>query len=244
MKENNISIEKKNITFDSYAEKYKEIHNKNVRIFGENTDYFLKVKVEILLEKLKTFGLISKKLKVLDIGCGIGRFEEQIHFKGINWDIYGIDISFNSLKVAKKSLSSPNFSFIRFDGDIFPFLDDSFDLVVAICVFHHILPEKRIKAIEEIHRVLKRGGYVFIFEHNPTNPLTRFIVNHCEFDKDSFLLSHREVKELFVSGSIVPILLEYFLFFPHFLRFLRPVEKKFLRKIFFGGQFYYIGRKT
>ena len=49
--------------------------------------------------------------------------------------------------------------------------------------------------MKEINRVLKLGGRLYFFEHNPWNPFTRFLVRTCPFDKNAQLtiqLKHKE----------------------------------------------------
>ena len=88
---------------------------------------------------------------------------------------------------------------MRADGTALPFTKEIFDLVLAICVFHHIPPSERPYVMREIHRILRPGGIVAVFEHNPLNPLTRYVVKQCEFDIDAELLSLRETN--YISGA-------------------------------------------
>ncbi len=39
--------------------------------------------------------------------------------------------------------------------------------------------------------VLKKKGRVYIFEHNPYNPVTRYLVATCEFDRDAVLFKKK-----------------------------------------------------
>jgi hypothetical protein len=52
-------------------------------------------------------------------------------------------------------------------------------------VFHHIEPEFRPKAIRDISELLRERGNIFIFEHNPFNPITNYLVKTCIFDADA-----------------------------------------------------------
>ena len=101
----------------------------------------------------------KKKIRVLDAGCGAGRVREL--FKNHNVDYFGIDISEKLVDIAKQTYHEENFLV----GDItnLPYADNYFDIVVTIATIHHI-PTKmlRDKAIEEIYRVTKPGGWVLI----------------------------------------------------------------------------------
>jgi SAM-dependent methyltransferase len=121
--------------------------------------------------------LVDKGDVVVDLGCGNGRLLKSLHDRKI--DYRGIDISKGLLKQAQE-----NFSYRRFlnddgektivDSDTeycfkkgsfheIPFVNESVDVVVSVAAFHH-LPGKgmRLKALQEIERVLKDGG-VFAF---------------------------------------------------------------------------------
>ncbi len=55
---------------------------------------------------------------------------------------------------------------------------------------------------------------MIIFEHNPYNPITRFMVNTCEFDKDAVLLTRKELIKIFINNGFSLIKGKYCLFFP------------------------------
>jgi hypothetical protein len=86
------------------------------------------------------------------------------------------------------------------------------------------------------------GGRMAIFEHNPLNPLTRWIVSHCAFDTGAVLLWPAEVSRLFRSVNMSGTRLDYIEFFPGFLAVLRPLEP-FLRWFPAGAQYCMIGTK-
>ncbi len=94
---------------------------------------------------------------VLDLGCGNGRF-----FKYLTHTNYtGLDISEKMIEEAKKRF--PNVKFICGNAISLPFPDNFFDKVYSIALLHHIPTEKYRKIVlNEINRVLKPGGFVFI----------------------------------------------------------------------------------
>jgi ubiquinone/menaquinone biosynthesis C-methylase UbiE len=100
--------------------------------------------------------------KVLEIGSGTG----------INFPYYHPDaeiVAFDpNPTMLKKSLpkikqSTATITLLFIEGDHLPFPDNSFDTVVGTLVFCTI-PEPE-KTLSEIHRVLKPGGKVLLFEH-------------------------------------------------------------------------------
>jgi len=98
--------------------------------------------------------LVKENQKVLDIGCGNGRFSE-LFSDSVKY--IGVDISEKMLAIAKERY--PRRKFILFDGLNLPFADESFDLVICIAVFHH-LPSEELRQVflKEIKRVLKKEG--------------------------------------------------------------------------------------
>lgn len=231
-------MKKNRASFDQYAKDYKDIHNRNIQMAGEDSDYFIRIKVDILAGLLSQIFPGARTPRILDMGCGIGRFEEQVAAKGMQWKITGIDPSFDSLQVARQSVSS--FDFVMGDGEATPFRDGAFDVIVMACVLHHVPLDRRAGVGREIARLLKQGGCAVIFEHNPYNPLTRKVVSDCEFDKDAVLISRRATSRWLADSGLCPTMQGYFVFFPRMFSWLRALEKPLLRHVALGGQYYQV----
>jgi hypothetical protein len=78
-----------------------------------------------------------------------------------------------------------------------------------------------------LHRVTQKlapGGRLFVFEHNPYNPLTVQAVRACPFDDDAVLLPPGEVRALLASAGLGAVQQRFVLFFPRALARLRPLE--------------------
>jgi hypothetical protein len=93
-------------------------------------------------------------------------------------------------------------------------------------VFHHIPPGERACWVSELRRVIRPGGALFVFEHNPLNPLTRKVVNDCPFDEDAILLPRRETTTLLRDAGFEDVAADYIVFFPQALAVLRPLERR------------------
>jgi ubiquinone/menaquinone biosynthesis C-methylase UbiE len=92
--------------------------------------------------------------KVLDLGCGNGRFYPFLKGK---IDYVGVDSCRSLIKEAKEKY--PKSEFLEADAFSLPFPDEYFDKVFSIAVFHHIPSEKlRMEFLKESKRVLKKGG--------------------------------------------------------------------------------------
>jgi SAM-dependent methyltransferase len=97
--------------------------------------------------------------KVLDLGCGNGRY---FNYFGQKMAVYfGVDVSENLIKIAKEIYPGANFQVA--DALNLPFFDNFFDKIAAIAVLHHMPSEEtRIRFLEEARRVLKHGGILFL----------------------------------------------------------------------------------
>jgi ubiquinone/menaquinone biosynthesis C-methylase UbiE len=101
---------------------------------------------------------INENDRVLDLGCGNGRFYELIR-KKVNY--FGLDNSNKLISIAKKKY--PEAVFRKGDVLKIPFPDNSFDKIFSISVLHHIPSQNlREKFIEECERVLKKDGLLII----------------------------------------------------------------------------------
>jgi hypothetical protein len=98
----------------------------------------------------------------------------------------------------------------------------------------------RQDTVSQAAKVLKSSGTLIVIEHNPENPLTRRAVRDCPFDQNARLLPPGETRG-YVSGAGLPkVHVKYIVFFPHFLRWLRPLEPH-LGKCRLGAQYMVAG---
>lgn len=114
-----------------------------------------------------------KGLKVLDLGCGPGRYSKILADMGAA--VHGIDLSPKLVERAKKEF--PEIDFQVADIESIPFPDQTFDLVVAPLVLQYV--EDWAKTFSEVRRVLKAEGGKFIF--SSTNPFME-VRERLEFD--------------------------------------------------------------
>jgi len=96
--------------------------------------------------------------KVLEVGCGCGT--DLLQFARAGAEIYGIDLSQQSIELTKKRLSlyGVQAEATQADGENLPFPSEQFDLVYSWGVLHHT--PNPPKAVKEIYRVLKPGGFI------------------------------------------------------------------------------------
>ena len=97
--------------------------------------------------------------RVLDAGCGMGRFAEVCINAGA--EVHAIDLS-TAVEAAARNLGHhPNVSFYQADIMNLPFADGSFDVVYSIGVLHHTPDTKR--AFLSLSRLVKPGGSIVIW---------------------------------------------------------------------------------
>ena len=220
--------------FDEFATDYRELHDKSIKLSGTDSAYFSEYKIK----ELANIENQKDKLMILDFGCGDGA--SCIYFRKYftTAEIVGIDVSEESIvKAEEKNIERASFS--AFNGLKIPLEDNSFDVVFTSMVFHHIDHKLHAQILAEIHRVLKRKGRFYIFEHNPLNPLTRKVVRECVFDEDAVLLKAAYANEVIKKAGFTSSKTKYTIFIPRHKLFnwLLPLEKLF-GKIPFGAQYF------
>ena len=111
-----------------------------------------------------------KPCKVLDVGCGEGFYAIYLASKG--FDVTGIDISKNAIKLAKENATKHNvkIKFMSLDVADLDKINDKFDFVFEWAILHHIMPEQRQKYTKNIKRILNKGGNYLSVCFNNQNP--------------------------------------------------------------------------
>jgi SAM-dependent methyltransferase len=230
--------------FDEYADGYDAgMDNPLKRMVGSSPEVFLRIKVKWMLQDLTRRPAGSARPHLLEYGCGHGLFLKVLSDEGFDGQLTGCDISREMLKQAERTWADrqpPDF-FVLQEDNLKPFAT-SCDIVVMCAVLHHIEPGQRLAAYQRVYGLLKPGGRVYVFEHNPLNPVTNWVVKHTPIDKNAILLRAREVKSGLVQAGFCDLGCSYQMFFPPRMSFLHWVEK-FLRWLPLGGQYVVCGEK-
>jgi SAM-dependent methyltransferase len=213
--------------FDDFAESYDETLSRQLDFFEQGTDYFARHKVSVVRRLLR-----HEPSVILDFGCGVGNNLKQLMNIFPNASITGTDISGKSMEIAAARNHGAAFTPIVSLGNS----RDSFDLIFIANVFHHIVPAHRVGTVEMLRNIIASGGELFIFEHNPYNPVTRRLVNSCPFDTDAELLKPGEMIKLLKDSGFSVLRRDFILFFPRFLSLLRPLER-YMTAVPLGGQY-------
>jgi len=221
--------------FDAYSKNYNEEINKALSFSGLKIDFFARVKNDYLIDILhKRPGEVGGS--VLDVGCGIGNAHKHL-IQHIG-NLVGVDVSAASIAIARRK--NPDIQYHVFDGVHLPFADKMFSFAFAINVFHHVPVTCRSLLVQEVRRVLCPGAMFAIFEHNPVNPVTSYVVNSCEFDKDAVLLKRRETEQLLSTAGFHDIYSRYIIAIPAAGSLLRRIDRCF-SLLPLGAQYYTLG---
>jgi trans-aconitate methyltransferase len=220
--------------FDQYAGHYDESINQALSLSGENRDYFLLKRVEWLAQCLAKEDHSAKL--VMDFGCGTGTAAPLL-LNTLGAKAYiGVDTSTKSMEAAIRIPGCQFYELSKYDprGEI--------DLVYCNGVFHHIALDQRNGAIDYLYRSLKPGGLLALWENNPLNPVTRYMMSRIPFDRDAITLRATRAGRLAASGGFSVLRTDYLFLFPHWLSSLRRFEE-LVSRFPLGAQYQVLCRK-
>src|ERR1700761_7840516 len=206
--------------FDSYDHSYDAVVQSSIDFSGLSHGFFMAAKADILRNLLACHFGGGRAAAALDVGCGVGTFHPFV--RGMFGRLCGTDISAASIALARRN--HPDVEYQAYDGNILPYGDATFDLAVTICVLHHVPPQRWLGFLREIRRVVRPGGLLCVFEHNPLNPLTRLAVMRCEFDRDAVLLRAGQTRALLKDAGLRHIDTRYFALLPWATPLMRRIE--------------------
>lgn len=224
--------------FDKIAEDYYNLHNSNLKLTGETSEYFAEYKIKDLFDLTNDQKLSSKT--IFDFGCGIGNsipyFRKYFPKSNLNLG----DVSIRSMDIAKSRFPGQE-QYVNISDKI-PVDSNTQDIVFSACVFHHIPHDLHSHWFNELMRITKKGGIMMIYEHNPNNPLTVSAVNTCPFDENAVLVNANKLKSQLLLLGWRNVEIRYRVFFPSKLKWLRFLEA-YLTKLPIGGQWYIKAQK-
>jgi len=221
--------------FDQLSSSYEELLRDPLRdrFTGRESMFFHRRKADLIRLFYRRRGLATSDLRYLDVGCGKGTLLQLLRpdFE----QAAGCDVSEGMMRQIRPVAGIE--TRVQKDALRIPFGDAEFDLVTAVCVYHHVPPAARRTLTSEIGRVLRPGGIFCMIEHNPFNPVTRLIVSRTPVDADALLLRVAEGRQLASEAGLAPLEHDYFLYFPQVLyRYLGRLEAV-LAKVPLGGQY-------
>lgn len=230
--------------FDKHAPTYDGgLDHPIKRLLGDSADQFIAVKARWLLRHEK--GLRAGGLGLLDYGCGAGDLMRVLAELGARASFTGCDVSTGMLAEAGRrwlQRLGPTPEMVVQDGARTPFADGQFDIVTISAVLHHVPVAERPAVYAELGRVLKPGGRLYVFEHNPRNRLVRFVIARTPIDENAILLDVREVQDGLLGTSRYELETDYLMFMPPGIAWLRGVDRA-LAWLPLGAQYVVAARK-
>lgn len=170
-----------------------------------------------LAKKWKEEGVHS----ILDLGCGLGR--HALYFTQKGFKVTAVDLSADAIEFNKKLQREQGVDYLCKYADMMelPFANDAFDRVFSYHVISHQDTIGVQHVLEEIARVLKPGGKVF---------LTLCSKEHYAFREESFPRVDENTVLKTEEGEVEV---------PHFF-----ADKVILKKLFAGYEFEYVRHIT
>jgi ubiquinone/menaquinone biosynthesis C-methylase UbiE len=226
------------VEFDDIANRYNNEVIENLGFFGKYRDTMLFYKsqyLKYLLHKTPT--------SILDYGCGIGMNIPYLQKYFPCTELFGCDISQESISLAKENFQGCIFDTIKSVEDL-KIYKNKIDCVFISTVLHHIPFNEHEKWITGLYNIINNDGHLIIFEHNIKNPIVKRLLKKIPMDKDANMLSTRYSKDILkrIFGTKSIIKLGYVYFYPWRNKVLTWIEHR-LSWLPLGAQYYVIVKK-
>ena len=166
--------------YAAVAHEYDDVFPRHV------AEHYIDKRTRVVKELLPMGGL------VLDVGCGTGQLGAAIASEG--YDVFGVDLSSSMVARARERGLAGTYAGVT---TALPFAADSFDLALTVATLHHLETPRRVAAtIFEMGRVVRSGGFVVLWDHNPANPYWPILMKRVPQDSgDERLVSLAELLE-------------------------------------------------
>lgn len=228
--------------FDRFAETYYEnLDSPLKRWAGISDRQLVAQKARLLIRLINQESAGDRFRSILDFGCGPGGFLHQIGSVAPWLSLSGYDPSPKMIDVAQNSLG-PQVFLTHHLSELRDIHRGTFDVIVLSSVLHHVPSKDRGNLLCDVGELLSEDGILVVFEHNPRNPLTRFVVKRTPIDAGAVLLTPDQLergdeKQVFTFSS------------PHYYLNLPPgwpvsdVVDRVFQKAPLGAQWAVVGKK-
>jgi len=162
----------------------------NTYVKQKNSDSF-KRRVDSIVKE------IMPNTNILELGCGIGNYLNEI-YKNINiTSVTGVDNSISMINYGKKTYPYIHFVYMH----IFEFLENTlskYDTILLIGVIEYIIDIERF--FQSIYGIIKPGGKIIIINHRPGTSTEKYLDNyqkkHGELENGGYKGEYISVGEL------------------------------------------------
>jgi 2-polyprenyl-3-methyl-5-hydroxy-6-metoxy-1,4-benzoquinol methylase len=200
----------------------------------DNRDHLLaaKKRLDFVVRKIQKLNGVRA---IIDIGFGDGYLLKALAAR--RYDVHGIDFIEENVRITRQATGLGEQLKTGSVTEI-PFEDHRFDAAIATEMFEHLTTEDLEKGLREIHRTLKKGGYLLItvpYAEDLSKKMACCPKCGCEFHlwghQQSFnddnlhgrfapLFSIRKIEKLYPMAADLNI-------FGHFEVFMRRLFKKY-----------------
>lgn len=146
---------------------------------------------------------VFKKHKVkfvCDAACGFGAYSAMLAVNG--YEVVGFDVAASSIELTRKMLGNLSVStdkyFVSSITEV-SYPSEQFDAVVAHAVIDHLSAEDANRAVEELLRIVKSGGLVYL--------------SFDEISEEDTLIEHKVMEDgsyLYTEGDRSGLLFQYY----------------------------------
>jgi len=197
---------------DDYEKEYVENVYNTIADEFNNTRTYIWNRLKIFINNI----IKNDDINLIEVGSGNGKNLNYIYNLNNNLKLFGIEKSINLLNISKNN--NKNINYQLGDNLNINFNDNTFDYTLSIAVIHHFSTlERRLKAIEELIRITKINGIIFIqvwaFEQkftkkkfNSQDQLIQWIgTNNININRYYYLFKKGELEELVSKFNITII---------------------------------------
>jgi len=225
--------------YDVILDTYERDLASAVGFSGRSLDFFVRAKARVIADVCRRRLAPTAQLSALDVGCGIGLVDEAL--AGAFGNLTGTDVTPGVLEKAAER--NPDVRYELSDGERLPFEDRWFDVAFSATVIQVVPRPEQPAFAAELRRVVRPGGLVIVYEHNPLNPATRLVVRRCSYGHDATMLGQRRLVRVLEGAGLVTDERGYVLVTPWESRAALAVERV-LRRVPLGAQHYVAARRT
>lgn len=119
---------------------------------------------------------LTETSKVLEVGAGSGVFSVEVARRISRGHLELLDLQLEMLAKAKRKVEAASLSqFVSYaqgNATTLPFAEDAFDVAFLVAVLGEVAVRR--KCLQELYRVIRRGGILSITEHLPDTDFSRF----------------------------------------------------------------------
>lgn len=115
------------------------------------------------LELLQSLADLPAHPRIIELGCGAAYLSRQLLQRFPACEVTGLEV--DERQMAKNRLKpQERLHFVQAGAQAIPFADGSFDLALMLKSLHHVPLDLLDQALDEVHRVLRPQGLLYVSE--------------------------------------------------------------------------------